>query len=109
MEAPMGPTPYWMARIFFFTTFSVSSCSAGHSLRICPEKETSRIEEFGRAFNAIRENKKKRTGLKTGHYNGEEPGWLPTGRIVAGAGVAPHNVSSRVRQSKELVSCPQKN
>jgi hypothetical protein len=23
IEAPMGPTPYWMARIFFFTGFSV--------------------------------------------------------------------------------------
>jgi hypothetical protein len=22
MDAPMGPTPYWMARIFFFTSFS---------------------------------------------------------------------------------------
>jgi hypothetical protein len=98
-----------MARIFFFTSISVSSCSAGHSLRICPEKETSRIEEFARAFNAIRENKKKRTGLKTGHCNDEEPGWLPTGRIVAGAGLAPHNVSRRVRQSQEAASCPQKN
>ena len=22
VEAPIGPTPYWMARIFFFTLFS---------------------------------------------------------------------------------------
>src|SRR5467141_1466761 len=24
IDAPIGPTPYWMARIFFFTSFSVS-------------------------------------------------------------------------------------
>jgi hypothetical protein len=97
-----------MARIFFFTAISVSSCSAGHSLRICPEKETSRIEEFARAFNAIRKNRKKRTDLKTGHYNDEEPGWVPMGRNVAGAQVAPHNVSSRVWEPEEAASCPQK-
>ncbi len=49
-DAPIGPTPYWMARIFFFTSFSVFRLRR-RTTRIFAAKETPTIIEFLRAFN----------------------------------------------------------
>jgi len=50
MDAPIGPTPYWMARIFFFTSLSVFRSHA-RTTRNFASKETPTIVEFRRAFN----------------------------------------------------------
>ena len=52
IEAPIGPTPYWMARIFFFTSVSVIASLRGHTLRILPASESLTIKEFPKAGNA---------------------------------------------------------
>src|SRR5271170_1846018 len=52
MEAPMGPTPNWMARIFFFTSFSVVVPQRSRTLRIFAASESHTIKEFPRPGNA---------------------------------------------------------
>ena len=49
MDAPIGPTPYWMARIFFFTSFSAVRLYAHNAHFRCKRNPT--IMEFPRAFN----------------------------------------------------------
>jgi hypothetical protein len=41
MEAPIGPTPNWMARIFFFNSFSVSLRRQPRSGRQNPDAYTA--------------------------------------------------------------------
>jgi hypothetical protein len=52
MEAPMGPTPNWMARLFFFTSFSVVVLQRSRTLRIFAASESLTIKEFPRLGNA---------------------------------------------------------
>src|SRR5437016_223720 len=80
MDAPMGPTPYWMARIFFFTSFSTFHWHA-RTTRILASKETLTIMEFPCAFN-------EEPFDLSAHA---EAGPAETD-AVAGAGFAPHNV-----------------
>src|ERR1700694_6109871 len=50
IDAPIGPTPYWMARIFFFSGISVFRLHA-RTPRIFASKETPTIMEFAQASN----------------------------------------------------------
>src|SRR5580693_3117915 len=104
IDAPIGPTPYWMARILFFTSFSVPLCgSRTHS--VFASKETPTIMEFPRAFNdephlGVRE-------LASAFLPPEAPfepqAWIAT--IVAGAQIAAHNGSDEDQPCPEVGKC----
>src|ERR1700720_3322950 len=55
MDAPIGPTPYWMARIFFFTGFSVFHSQQARHSAFLAAKETLTIKEFANVGNAKRD------------------------------------------------------
>src|SRR5260370_19850309 len=50
IDATMGPTPYWMERIFFLTSLSAFRSKA-RTTRNLASKETPTIMEFPPAFN----------------------------------------------------------
>src|SRR5580704_3186992 len=52
IEAPIGPTPYWMARILFFTKVSVVARPCSHTQRILAASESLTIKEFRKSGNA---------------------------------------------------------
>jgi hypothetical protein len=53
MDAPIGPTPYWMARIFFFKGFLRFLVAAGAHGASLGAKENLTIKEFGSVGNRM--------------------------------------------------------
>jgi hypothetical protein len=66
IEAPIGPTPYWMARILFFTKLSVVVSQPGSTPHILAGSESLTIEEFAKAGNAKRALTNVGAGLQPG-------------------------------------------
>jgi hypothetical protein len=53
MDAPIGPTPYWMARIFFFKGFLRFLVAVGAHGAFLEAKENLTIKEFRSVGNKM--------------------------------------------------------